>query len=122
MDFLDNAIDKAKEAFDIAYKKTNQVVNTGKQKFDIASLQNKRSKDFEALGEIYYELIKNTEIEDQDTKILVEAINDKNAKIAELKEEVNTAKCKRTCPVCAAAISETAVYCSACGAKLEIEE
>ena len=103
MDFLDNAIDKAKEAIDIAYKKTNQVVNTGKQKFDIASLQNKCSKDFEALGKIYYELIKNTEI-------------------AELKEEVNAAKCKRTCPVCAAAINENSVYCSACGAKLELEE
>lgn len=122
MDFLDNAIDKAKEAFDIAYKKTNQVVNTGKQKFDIASLQNRCSKDFEALGKIYYNLIKNTEIEDQDTKFLVEAINDKNAKIAELKEEINAAKCKRTCPVCAAAISENSVYCSACGAKLEFEE
>ena len=37
MDFLDNAVVKAKEAFDIAYKKTNEVVNTSKQKFDIAT-------------------------------------------------------------------------------------
>ena len=122
MDFLDNAIDKAKEAIDIACKKTNEVVNTGKQKFDVASLQNKRSKDFEVLGEIYYNLIKNTEIEDENTKILVDAITEKNQKIAELKEEINTAKYKRTCPVCSAAISEKAVFCSACGTKLEFED
>lgn len=122
MDFLDNAIDKAKEAIDIACKKTNEVVNTQKQKFDIASLESKRAKDFEQLGQIYYNLIKDTEIEDQNVKVLVETIIEKNNKIYELKEEINSAKFKRVCPVCAANISETAVYCSSCGAKLEIEE
>ncbi len=122
MDFFDNAIDKAKEAIDIVSKKTNEVVNTGKQKFDVASLENKKTKDFESLGEIYYNLIKDTEIEDQNIKVLVDAINDKNSKISELKQNINTAKCKRTCPVCSASISDTAVYCSVCGAKLEIEE
>ena len=118
MDFLDNAIDKAKEAIDIARKKTNEVVNTGKQKLDIASLQNKRSKDFEALGEIYYNLIKDTEIDDANTKLIVEEINFKNQKISELNQEINSAKYKRTCPACMAANSENAVYCSACGEKL----
>ncbi len=119
MDFFDNAIDVAKETIDIVSKKTNEVVNTGKQKFNVASLENKRTKDFEALGEIYYDLIKGTEIECPKTKALVEAISDKNAKIAELKENLN-AKSKRTCPNCSAAIEDNAVYCSACGAKIEI--
>jgi DNA gyrase subunit A len=52
----------------------------------------------------------------------VEAIIEKNKRIYELKEDINSAKYKRVCPVCAANISETAVYCSSCGAKLEIEE
>lgn len=119
MDFLDNAIDKAKEAIDIACKKTNEVVNTQKQKFDIASLENKRTKDFERLGEIYFNLIKDTDIEDTETLDLVDAVKQKNAKILELKEEVNSAKYKRLCPACGAYISETAVFCHICGTKLE---
>ena len=122
MDFLDNAIDNAKEVMDIAYKKTNEVVNTGKQKFDGASLQNKRSKDFEKLGEINYNLIKDTEIEDGDIKVLVDEINRKSAKIAEIKQELNNAKCKRICPACGAAIDENAVFCQVCGIKLTFEE
>ena len=122
MDFLDNAIGKAKEAIDIACKKTNEVVNTQKQKFDVASLESKRAKDFEQLGQIYYNLIKDTEIDDAEVKLLVESIIEKSNKIYELKDEINSIKYKRFCPVCAANISETAVYCSACGAKLEIEE
>lgn len=122
MDFFDNALDKAKEAIDIACKKTNEVVSTQKQKFDIASLENKRTKDFEHLGEIYYNLIKDSEIEDENTAALVKAVTEKNNKIFELKEEVNSAKYKRICPACGASISETAAFCSACGEKLEVEE
>lgn len=122
MDFFDDAINKVKEVADVAYKKTNEIVNTGKQKFDIASLQNKRSKDFEKLGEIYYNSIKDTEIEDFDVKNLVAEINDKNAKIIELNKQINSAKHKRICPVCSAVINENAVFCSVCGAKLTIDE
>lgn len=122
MDFFDNAVVKAKEAFDIAYKKTNEVVNTSKQKFDIATLQNKRQKDFEALGEIYYNLIKDSEIEDSKIQIIVAAINEKNEKITAINEEINATKHRRICPVCSAVISEEAVYCSVCGAKLTIDE
>ena len=35
MEFFDNAVNKAKEAIDIACKKTNEVVSTQKQKFDV---------------------------------------------------------------------------------------
>ncbi len=120
MDFFDNAIDKAKEAIDILSKKTGEVVNTGKNKFDIASLENKRAKDFEVLGEIYYNLIKDTEIEDFQIKNLVESIDEKNSKITELKENINNTKNKRVCSACGACNSDTAVYCSACGTKFEI--
>ena len=44
MDFLENALDKAREVIDVACKKTNEVVITEKQKFDIASIENKRAK------------------------------------------------------------------------------
>ena len=121
MDFLDNAIDKAREIFDVASKKTTEVVTTQKQKFDVSSIENKRSKDFQKLGEIYYEQIKDTEIENEEIKILVEEIAIKNQKIDELNEEINNAKNKRICPVCSASIDKNSVFCSFCGAKLDID-
>ena len=121
MDFLDNAVSKAKEAFDIACKKTGEVVTTQKQKLDVVGIENKRAKDFIALGEIYFKMIKDTEIDNIQIKDLVEAIKDKNEKIAELKSEINAAKNKRICPQCGANIDDTSIYCSVCGAKLQFE-
>ncbi len=121
MDFLDNAVSKAKEAFDIAYKKTNDVVNTQKQKFDIAAVENKRAKDYEKLGKLYFEAVKDAELEDGEIKNVVEAIKDKNEKISELEAEIRYSKSKRVCPSCNATVDENAVFCSTCGAKLTIE-
>ncbi len=118
MDFFDDMVNKAKEAIDVASKKTGEVVNTQKQKFDIASLESKRAKDFAVLGEIYYNKIKDGTVEDENVSELVLAIKEKSEKIEKLKAEVNSAKNKRICPKCGAAIEQTSNYCNACGAKL----
>ena len=118
MDFFDDMVNKAKEAIDVASKKTGEVVNTQKQKFDIASLESKRAKDYAVLGEIYYNKIKDGAVEDKNVSELVLAIKEKSEKIEKLKAEVNSAKNKRICPKCGAAIEQTSNYCNACGAKL----
>lgn len=118
MDFFDDMVNKAKEAIDVASKKTGEVVNTQKQKFDIASLESKRAKDYAVLGEIYYNKIKDGAVEDENVSELVLAIRAKSEKIEKLKAEVNSAKNKRICPKCGAAIEQTSNYCNACGAKL----
>lgn len=118
MDFLDDMLSKAKDAIDVASKKTGEVVNTQKQKFDIASLESKRSKDFAVLGEIYYNKIKDGECDDENISELVLAIKEKSDKIDKLKAEINSAKNKRICPKCGAAIDQISNYCNACGEKL----
>lgn len=121
MDFLDDAVSKAKEAFGVAKKKTEEVVTVQKQKFDIASIENKREKDFAELGKLYFEKVKDTENEDVKMQKIVNDIKEKTAKIAELKEELSSAKNKRICPKCMAEIDESAVFCSACGEKVIID-
>lgn len=121
MDFLDNAVNKAKEVFDVACKKTNDVVTTQKQKFDVATIENKRNKDYAKLGEIYYNLVKDTEIEDNSIKELVDAITEKNKKIEEINIEINSSKNKRVCPKCSALIDENSIFCSICGEKITID-
>jgi len=119
MDFFDDAVNKAKEAFDIARKKTNEVVQTGRQRFDIASLENKRSKDYESLGKLYFDLIKDSDIDDADIKALVNEIKAKTQKIAELKDEVNFSQNKRCCSNCGAVVDNLSVYCNICGERLD---
>ncbi len=115
-EFFDNAFDKAKNAFEVAYKKTGEVVNTEKIKFNITSLKSKKDKLFAKLGKEYYNDIKNgntgnyVEIFDE-----IEEINEK---IEELSNEIDYAKNKKFCPSCGKAIDESAVFCSFCGAKV----
>ncbi len=121
MDFFENAVSKAKDAFDVAYKKTNEVVYVQKQKFDIASIEGKREKEYATLGKLYFEQIKDTEIENPEIKQLVDEIKNKNEKIKVIKDEINSAKNKRICPQCSAAIDNDAAFCSVCGAKVIID-
>ena len=46
MDFLDNAIIKAKETIEVVSKKTSEIVTTEKQKFDVSTLKAKLQKDY----------------------------------------------------------------------------
>ncbi len=85
MDFIDNALEKAKETLNVVSKKTEEVVQSGKQKFNIASLENQLSKDYKTLGEIYYNILKDSEIDDEQILKLYNDITNKNAQIEELK-------------------------------------
>ena len=95
MEFFDNALNKAREAIGIACKKTEEVVSVQKQKFDIATIENKRNKDFEKLGKLYFEVFGENETKET-----------KNA---------------RVCPKCGAFVEDNAVFCSTCGAKIEFD-
>lgn len=121
MDFLDNAVSKAKEAIDVACKKTNEIVSNQKQKFDVVAIENKRAKDFEALGKLYFDMIKDTEVDNETVNKIVAEIKEKNSRIDALKEEINAVKNKKICPQCGSAIDKMSVYCNICGAKLEFE-
>ena len=118
MDILDETLSKAKEVFGVARQKTGEVVNTQKQKFDIAALESKRKKDFEQLGILYYNSIQAGESPSAEVEEIVAAIQDKNEKIARLRAELNAAKNKRICPKCGATIDADSVFCNLCGEKL----
>lgn len=120
---LDNILVKAKEVFETAYKKADDVVSAQKQKFDISSLESKRSKDFEALGRLCFEALSKNEMPDTNqTGPLVAAITEKTAQIEEMKKDVLKAKNKKLCPECGAALGKNSLYCSVCGIKIKEEE
>ena len=121
MEFFDNALNKAREAIGIACKKTEEVVSVQKQKFDIATIENKRNKDFEKLGKLYFEVFGENETDNAQINALVEDIKSKNEKIEQLKNEIKETKNARVCPKCGAFVEDNAVFCSTCGAKIEFD-
>ena len=121
MSFLDDAINKTKEVFDVACKKTDEVVTTQNQKFSVASLESKREKDFADLGRIYFELVKDSTDLTDEARNLVDAISEKNEEIARLNKDIQNTKNKRICPNCNANIDANSVYCNNCGTKVTIE-
>ncbi len=122
MEFLDNALNKTKEAFDVAYKKAGEVVSSEKLKINISSLENKKEKDFAKLGKLYFESVKDEETVEEQYAQLVSDIKEKNEEIAYLKEQIQTIKNKKFCSQCGAMSETSAVYCSVCGKKFNSEE
>ena len=119
MDMFENLLDKAKDAFDVALKATGEAVDTGKQKFNVVSLETKISKDYKALGELCYKKHKGEDIDFEKINELVADIDAKINEINEIKQAIKNAKAKRICAACGAAIEEATIFCSYCGAKLE---
>ena len=92
MDVFDNALNKAKEALEIVSQKTEEVVTLGKQKYNIATLENQCNKYFKALGELYYNNIKDSEIEDTQIYYLVNNISHTKLQIKLIKKEIESEK------------------------------
>ena len=57
MEFFDDVINKTRDAIDVAYKKTNEVVSIQRQKFDIAAMESKLAKDYQNLGRVCFDII-----------------------------------------------------------------
>ncbi len=88
MEFFENAVNKAKDVFDVVVTKTGEAVTTGKQKLDIATLENKLAKDFERLGRAYYEIIKDNDDIDVKFANIKASIVEKQTEISKIKEEM----------------------------------
>ena len=121
MDFLKETLNRAKEAFDVAKQKTTEAVNVGKQKYDIASMENKLSKQYQKLGEACFNTIKD-DTQSEEIKILVGQIKAQLADIEQARAELLKMKNKRVCPKCAATVDDNAIYCNFCGEKLTYTE
>ena len=122
MEFIDETLNKAKEAFDVAKKKTTEVYNIGKQKYDIANMENKLSKSYKELGMAAYNVLKEYDNMPDDIKTRFADIEAQIKEINQAKAEVVKMQNKRMCPACGNAVSADSTFCNYCGEKLEYSE
>lgn len=115
MEFFDDVINKTRDAIDVAYKKTNEVVSIQKQKFDIASMESKLGKEFQKLGRVCFDFINEEKEVSEEAKMLVKEIVKKQAEIEDAKTQVSRAQGKKFCKKCGIANVSEAHFCFACG-------
>lgn len=77
MDFLDNAVAKTKEVLDIAYKVTDEAITKGKQKIDEITLERIIEKEYQKLGKIYYEMVKEVQGLPEEVAEIIQSLKEK---------------------------------------------
>lgn len=109
------------EKADVVSKKTEEVVEVQKMKSQIRTLKRGNDRDFRDIGKMIYERFQKGEPFDNEFTELCEAIQERDASIAEYKEKVADLQGCDLCPNCDAHISDADTYCPKCGARLDDE-
>lgn len=118
MDTFDEALQKAKGFFDSACKKTDEVVNVSKLKFELSSAENKLDKAYLTLGKVQYDVLKGNEDLEPQLKAIVLDVNEKLEAVETLRNEIAKLTGKGVCKECGAVLNSGAVFCSSCGKKV----
>ena len=122
-ELMDELMIKAREAAGVATKKTGEVVEIGRLSYQIKQTQWDVEKLHARLGSIVYEARKNPEENyDEVIDLAVNEIDLLNAKIKDLEERLRACKGVSKCPVCGKENDLSHVFCSRCGAVLEMPE
>ncbi len=93
---FDNILSKARDVFENAYRKADGAFSVQRQKFDVAGLENKLSKDYEALGRLCYEEMEKGAFNgNKEFAAVAEKIKAKKTQIEEIKKDINKIKSKK---------------------------
>ena len=118
MSFFDEVTAKSKDAFDTAVKFTSDVVSEQKAKVQIASLKSKISRDYETLGRLYHDVIKNGSENEEAINEIIAEIEDKKQEICGLEEKIGKNDKVKICEKCSWKNPADAVFCNKCGEQL----
>ena len=118
MSFFDEVAAKSKDAFDTAVKFTGDVVSEQKVRVQIASLKSKISRDYETLGRLYHDVIKNGSENEEAINEIIAEIEDKKQEICGLEEKIGKNDKVKICEKCSWKNPADAVFCNKCGEQL----
>lgn len=118
MGAFEDFLTKAKDGFDIAAKKTGEVITVQKLKLSIASINSDIDKKYESIGRLYADSVKNNTDNTDTINSLLAEIEEKLEEIEKIEKEISEATNKKACAVCGAKNGTDAAFCSRCGAEL----
>lgn len=121
MDIVNNVVSKAKEIYAVTSDKVGEVIDTSKLKVKSAQINSKITKDYETLGRMYYQSVKDGDMDADAFDELVEQIDIKQEELEEIEDQINAQKGVVVCE-CGAKNAMGSVYCNACGKKLDQDD
>ncbi len=119
---FDEFVLKAKDIADAAGKKTNELYEISKSKYECIKLNGEIKKLYEQLGSSVYSMVKGGYDNDELVDSLTEEIDECMEQLRLINEELAQRKNERVCPACAAKNPMDNFYCAKCGTKLKREE
>lgn len=117
-EFIDEFVFMAKNAADVASKKTGEVVEVGKIKYQIKQAEWDLEKAYTKLGAIYYESKHSNEDFSEAVSLAINEIDDFKLKITHFEETLRTYRKVKKCAKCGQDSDVSAAFCVHCGAPL----
>ncbi|MBR6386007.1 MAG: zinc ribbon domain-containing protein [Ruminococcus sp.] len=114
-DFADKAGDSVMKGVKSASDGAKKLQEKTNLKREISTLETGVKDAFIEIGKKFYEANPDSE----EYAELYQIINDNNAKISGLKDQLAALDDKAACPSCGASIAKDAKFCDKCGAKIE---
>lgn len=121
MNMFDTFIEKAKDVCDIATKKTGEMVEVSKIKFECVKVNGEIKKLYEQLGSTVYSMVKSNYENKDVIDGLVEEIDDNLEKLNNLNQKLSDLKNVVTCKVCNSKNPEENYFCAKCGSRIKSE-
>ena len=121
-ELFDDFMDKAKSVADSATRKTGEVVDMGKLRYEIKQTQWDIEKTYAKLGAIVYESKKSSESYDEVIELAVSEIDSLCGKLQELELRLRAFKKVTKCQHCGKENDQNFLFCSRCGSNLQAEE
>lgn len=118
---FDSFLEKAKDIYDVASKKTGEMVEVSKLKLECVKVNKDIKGLYEKLGSCVYSMIKSN-YENQDViDSIKEEIDENIEKLAELNAKLGELKNIIICTACGAKNPEENFYCCKCGSRIKSE-
>lgn len=120
-EFVDEFVFMAKNAADVATKKTGEVVEVSKIRYQMKQVEWEIEKAYAKLGAIVYEAKKSTDNFDEVTQLAISEIDDLKERYDNLAEKMRMYKNVVKCPGCGRENDIADSFCSRCGSPLITE-
>ena len=98
-------------------KKTGEAFNAGKLNLQIFDLNTDLDVLYKEIGKLVYVSHTGGDTDSDELDAKLREVDEKLAKIAELKAEIEAQSDEKTCDVCGEVCERDAAFCSKCGAK-----
>lgn len=121
-DLFDDFMIKAKSVAGSASKKTGEVVDISKVRYQVKQTQWDLEKTYAKLGALVYESKKSDESFEEVIDLAISEIDALQEKLEELALRLREHKKVSRCPDCGKENDQSFAFCSRCGGPLEVEE